>query len=238
LAAGEGKRMNSDVPKVMHLLFGKPLIDHVVSHVEQANITDAPVVVVSPNHTQVQGYLGTRARYVTQQEQLGTGHAVATAHDVLKDAKHVMVLYGDMPFLKPASIMALAQTHLEEGNTITLATVKTQFEQGADSLLYDFGRIIRDEKGQIVDSVELKDATPEQAAMTEVNPCYYCFDAAWLWEHAHKLERNNAQGEYYLTDLVRLAVQEGDHLGSVDIEASEAIGINSKEDLMKAEARV
>lgn len=235
LAAGEGTRMKSDLPKVLHELHGKPLVAHVVDNVLASRVTDAPFVVVSPKHTLVQEVLGKKAHYVVQQEQLGTGHAAATARALVEgNAAHVIVLYGDMPFLQPDSIAALAATHIQEKNTVTLMTVQADFSAGTASPLYDFGRIIRNTAGDIIDSIELRDCTGEQAAITEVNPCYYCFDAAWLWEHTAKLTNTNAQGEYYLTDLVKMAIQESKQLGSMHIPVGEAIGINSKEDLTRA----
>lgn len=231
LAAGEGKRMKSGLPKVMHLLHDKPLIDSVVSHVEQADVTEMPIVVVSAKHTLVQEYLKNRAYYVIQWEQLGTGHAVAAARREFETAEHVIVLYGDMPFVQPSTIKLLAQTHVEEKNIITLTIVRTQFNAGTGSPLYDYGRIIRNDHGDIVDIVELKDATPDQALITELNTAWYCFQAEWLRNHVDQLRNENAQREFYLTDLVKIAVSEGQKIGSISIQFSEAIGINSKEDL-------
>ena len=235
LAAGDGTRMKSDLPKVMHDLGGKPLIAHAVENAIASQVTEKPVVVVSPKHTLVQDFLGDRAWYVVQAERRGTGHAAGMAQPVLEGkAEHVIVLYGDMPFLTPTSIAHLAETHCTEGNMVTMMTVQATFEHGAASPLYDFGRIIRNEAGEIIDSVELKDATAEQAALTEVNPCYYAFQASWLWAHVVKLTANNAQGEYYLTDLVKMAIQEKGKLGSIDVDPQEATGINSPEDLARA----
>ena len=238
LAAGNGTRMKSDLPKVVHQLHGKALVAHVVDNVLAAQVTKQPVVVVSPKHTFVQEAVGKNASYVIQQEPLGTGHAVATAREQLEArADHVMVLYGDMPFLKPESIASLAERHIKDENTVTLMTVQADFSKGPESVLYDFGRIIRNNMGEIVDSIELKDTTQEQAAISEVNPCYYCFRASWLWEHTMQLNNNNnAQGEYYLTDLVKMAIQEKEPLGSLSIGVEEAIGINSKDDLHRAHA--
>src|SRR5689334_7448637 len=124
LAAGDGKRMKTGIPKVMNLLKGKPLVEHVVSSVEASGVCDKPVVIVNPNHTLVQDYLGDRAVYVVQEKQLGTGHAAGCAVKVLESkVDSIIILYGDMPFLKPESIKHLAETHNIEHNILTMMTV-------------------------------------------------------------------------------------------------------------------
>src|SRR5438105_2644209 len=123
LAAGDGKRMQSDTPKVLHLLNGRPLVDYVVRAAEASRVTEKPIVVVCANHRLVQDALRDRARYAVQQRQLGTGHAVAATEALLRTkAKDIIVLYGDMPFVKPDSIRRLAERHRERGNTVTLMT--------------------------------------------------------------------------------------------------------------------
>lgn len=233
LAAGEGKRMQSDLPKVMIELKGKPLIDYVVSTVEKTGIK--PVVVVSGRDTLVKDYLGQRANYVTQDQQLGTGHAVAQTQASLENVNHVMVLYGDMPFITSESINKLITQHTASQATITLGTITmTDFNEWRSSLK-DFGRIVRNNSGEIVKSVELKDATPDEVKSNELNPCYYVFEAGWLWENLKKLKNENSQGEYYLTDLIEMAVVEGKKISSVAIDPKEAIGINTQDGLAVAE---
>ncbi|HSR89350.1 MAG TPA: NTP transferase domain-containing protein [Candidatus Udaeobacter sp.] len=231
LAAGEGKRMKSDLPKVMNLLKGKPLIEYVVANVEASGVCEKPVVIVNPNHTFVQDYLGDRAIYVIQDKQLGTGHAAACAAKVLQGkVENIIVLYGDMPFLKAESIKRLAEKHVSEQNILTLMTVTVPDFKGKYAALHDFGRIIRDENGKIAKSVELRDATPTEADGNELNPCYYCFNADWFWQEVKNLKNNNAQGEYYLTDLVDQAMKT-DKVSNISIDPEEAIGINTKEHL-------
>lgn len=235
LAAGEGKRMKTGIPKVMNLLKNKPLIDHVVEHVESSGVCEKPVIIVNPNHTLVQDYLGDRAMYVVQEKQLGTGHAAGCAAQVLEGkADSIIVLYGDMPFLKPESIKHLAETHNTEHNILTMMTVVVPDFKGKLVALKDFGRIIRDSAGRIVKSVELRDASPLEAEGLELNPCYYCFNAEWFWKEVKNLKNNNAQGEYYLTDLVDRAMN-GSKVSSISIDPEEAIGINTKENLDLAE---
>ncbi len=235
LAAGDGKRMKTGIPKVMNLLKGKPLVAHVVESVETAGVCEKPVVIVNPSHKLVQDYLGDRAIYIVQEQQLGTGHAAACAAPVLEgNVEHIIVLYGDMPFLKPASIQRLADRHIVEQSVLTMMTVTVPNFEGNRAALKDFGRIIRDGAGQIVKSVELRDAMPVERLSLELNPCYYCFKADWFWREIKNLKNNNAQGEYYLTDLVDRAVNDY-KVSSISIDPEEAIGINTKENLDLAE---
>ncbi len=236
LAAGHGTRMKSELPKVMHELVGKPLVAHVVDNAKAAGIAGKPVVVVSPTNNLVREYLGDKVAYAVQKEQLGTGHATATASDVIpKDIEHVVVLYGDMPFLRPDSIARLVRRHIERENTITMMTVTIPNFEDPYTPFENFSRVIRDEQGQIIGSVERKDATPKQITIQEVNPCYYCFRSDWLWKHISSLDNNNAQEEYYLTDLVDMAIEEGERISSVATDPHEAMGVNSQEDFKLAQ---
>lgn len=235
LAAGKGTRMKNDKLKVMHELRGRPLVDHVVSAVEKLGWSEKPVIVVCQEDTAVQDYLGSRARYVVQEKQLGTGQAVAVAESILKDkVDHIAVLYGDMPFITSASIKRLADHHLENGDALTLmTTVVADFSEWRKNL-FEYGRIIRGKSGEIIKIVEKKDATPEQLEIREVNPGYFCFQADWLWKNLKKLKNDNAQGEYYLTDLVKLAFKQQVKMSFVEIDPKEAIGINTLENLQIA----
>jgi len=230
LAAGKGKRMQSDLPKVMHLFKGKPLVEYVVKVAE--DLKTKPVVVVNPDHNLVKDYLTNRAECVIQDKQLGTGHAVMCAEEVLAGkSENVVVLYGDMPFIKSDSIRHLIEEHKNKENTLTLMTVKVDDFNDWKSQFADFGRIIRNENGQIIKIVEKKDATSKQLETKEVNPAYFCFKANWLWKNLKNLSNTNAQGEYYLTDLVEMALGQNANISSVDLNPREAIGINTKEHL-------
>lgn len=239
LAAGEGKRMKSNMPKVMHTLSGAPLIEHAVRAVEASGVCQKPVVVISRKHTAVSDYLGDRAAYAVQEEQLGTGHAVASAeHLLIGTAEHVAVVYGDMPFLSPRSLRKLVERHRERKNTLTLMTVTVPNFSGEFAPFDSFGRIVRGANGHVRNIVEKNDCTPAEAAIPELNPAYYCFASAWLWAHVKQLENKNAQREYYLTDLVRMAIDEGARVSSISIDPSEAMGVNTLEDLRNAERRM
>lgn len=232
LAAGDGKRMQSTVPKVMTLINEKPIIDHVVTAAEHVSFPKEIVLIVSPKHTLVQDHLGIRALYQVQQEQLGTGHATFVAAPVLQGkSDHVVVLYGDMPALSTESIEKLVQKHLEKDNTITLMTATVPDFLNQYSPMNSFGRIIRGSDGHIVKSVEYKDATEDERAVKEVNPCIYCFKSDWLFENLPLIKNENVQKEYYLTDLIKMGLEKGEKLSSVDIRPEEVFGVNTKEDL-------
>ncbi len=229
LAAGKGTRMKSDLPKVMQELKNQPLIEYAVSTVESLQIK--PVVVVSDDNI-VKDYLGDRADYVVQEPRLGTGHAVMQAEGRLRDKKgDVVVLYGDMPFIKLASIENLIKIHNENDSKITLLTTQVPNFAGQYKDFYDFGRIIRNENGEVTSIVEIKDAGEQDLEITELNTAYFCFDNEWLWKNIKKLENNNASQEYYLTDLVSIAIENGDKINTAEILPEEAVGINTKQHL-------
>ncbi len=236
LAAGDGKRMKSTLPKVMHELTGKSLVEHVLDHVEGVQSFIKPIIVVSPKHTLVQDLLGDRAEYVVQPEQLGTGHAVSVAESKLKDAvSHVVVLYGDMPFISSQSINKLIVRHLERKNTVTLMTLIVPNFEEVYQPFYGFGRIVRrHEDGHIARIVERKDASEKELAILELNPSIFCFKAEWLWNSIKSLKNDNMQKEYYLTDLIQIAIAEGQKVSSISIDPREALGINTAEDLETA----
>lgn len=238
LAAGKGKRMLSKQLKVMHNLKGKPLIDYIVSAVESLGLPNKPVIVVCTDNPSVQEYLGDRAEYVTQKEMLGTGHAVMMAEDFFKgQVKHVVTLNGDMPLITGKSIKQLVEKHLERNNKLTLMTaIVPDFSDWRISF-YDYGRVIRGgEKNYITKIIEKKDATAEQLEIKELNTSLFCFRTDWLWKNLHQLKNNNAQEEYYLTDLVEQAFAEGEKLSSVNIDPKEAMGINTIEQLKIVES--
>lgn len=233
LAAGHGKRMKSELPKVLIPLHGKPLIAHVISSLRQSGIDGKPIVIVGQQRELIIKTLGDDCEYMVQEEQKGTGHAVMVAQEKLKNnADHIVVLYGDHPFVSPETIKKLVEKHLESKKKITMATVKlSDFKDWREIFYTNFSRIIRDNKGNIIKDVQYRDATDEEKKVTEVNPCYFCFEATWLWEKLKTLNTNNAQKEYYLTDLVKIAMQEKINTESIQIDAREALGANSKEEL-------
>lgn len=236
LAAGQGKRMGGETPKVLRLLAGQPIISHLVDSVQRSEVCAKPVVVVCDEHTLVQDVLGEACDYVIQAEQLGTAHGVACAEEFLKDqAEHVLVLYGDHAFLSPETLKKLKDFHLAEGNDATLMTTEVADFEDWRAAFLGFGRIIRDDKGEIVGIVENKDADEAQRKILEVNPMYGCFKSDWLWLNLKKINKQNTQGEYYLTDLVELAFEQGGKISSLKIDNWECLGINRLEELALAE---
>lgn len=233
LAAGQGTRMKSDLPKVLIDFNGKPLIKHLLESIEKSGIDQKPTIVVGYKKEEVMQALGDKYDYVVQNEQLGTGHAVMSAENFLSGmADNIMVLPSDHPFITAETIKKLAEKHLNSGAKITMATVKLpDFENWRSAFYTSFSRIIRNANGEIVKDVQLRDATEEEKKITEVNPIYFCFNAQWLWEKLKTLTTNNDQKQYYLTDLVKIAMDEGEKIESVNIDPYEALAANSKEEL-------
>ncbi len=231
LAAGQGKRMKSDLPKVLHLLNGRSMIEHVLDAAR--TLCPAQVVVVVGHQAgDVRAALDRDVTLAEQQQRLGTGHAVMVAQGAVNGCDAVLVLYGDMPLLRPATLQSLWQRYREGNSPLAMLIV-------ADSKSRGFGRIIRDEQGKVLAIVEEADCVPEQLAIQELNPGVYCFDAKWLWAHLPRLQLHadkGDSGEYFITDLVEMAVGQGHEIiDLVTDDPSEALGINTPEHLAEAE---
>jgi len=236
LAAGKGKRMGGGLPKVLKELDGKTMLERLVDAVMESGITNKPVIVIGYGTEIIKKYLGTRCNYVLQTEQLGTAHAVSCAKDYLPGVDDILVLYGDHPLLTPKTISELATEHKQGGATLSMMTVQLPSFDGWHKAFEDWGRIVRDENGKIKEIVEKKDATNEQLKITEVNPSFFCFKTDWLWKNLKSIDCNNAQGEYYLTDLVQLAISQNEEVKTLVIrDPKEAVGVNTEEQLRLAE---
>lgn len=230
LAAGKGTRMGSlEKPKVMFSVLGKPIIDHSVSNIKKSGI-DEIVLVVGYKKEMVMDYFHDQVSYAEQIEQLGTGHAVMTAENILKGKSDgVLVCYGDMPLFLPQNIQKLVKIFEEEKPAIAMLTAVMENP-------HNYGRIVRDKNGAILKNVEEKDCDAEQKKIKEINPCFYIFDNKWLWQNLKKLKTNNAQNEYYLTDLIALAKDEGAKVSSAQVDYEwEALGINTQDQLKQVE---
>ncbi len=239
LAAGKGRRMESDLPKALMPLRGKPMITYLLASVQKSGIDPEPVIVVGYKKELVEETLGEKYFYLDQTENLGTGHAVGIGRSYLEDkADHIVVLYGDQPFTSAETIRELVNKHLKYGKKITLATVKLEDFRDWRINFVQFSRILRDQNGKIIGDVQFKDATDKQVKITEVNPCYFCFEAKWLWRNLELLKNENAQEEYYLTDLIKIAAAEGEEIESIDIAPHEALGANTQRELEILEAFV
>lgn len=240
LAGGRGRRMQedlgNDLPKVLQPLRGQPLVSHLIHSVEDASIQWPPVIVVGYRGDEVEKTLGPDFTYVMQKEQLGTGHATAQARTALEGkAEHVLVLYGDHPHIPLSVVEEIIAAHKDHGNTITLATATvSDFNEWREQLMY-YGRVIRNAGGAIQKIVEYKDASSAEREILEVSPSYFCFRAKWLWSHIDLLKNNNAQKEYYLTDLLGMAIEEGERVESVAIDPMVALGANTAEELRRLE---
>jgi bifunctional UDP-N-acetylglucosamine pyrophosphorylase/glucosamine-1-phosphate N-acetyltransferase len=230
LAAGEGTRMRSAVPKVLHPLAGCPLISHAIETARE--LTDVPpVLVVGHAAEAVKEAGGDDVTYVTQAEQLGTGHAVLQARPMLRGrADLVLVSYADMPLLTAGTLGRLVdRQRWNSGGPITMLTLVRDDPQG-------FGRVVRGEDQAVVKVVEEAVATPEELAIRELNAGVYCFDATWLWEHVDRIPLSQPKEEYYLTDLVGMAVGGGLNVEAVVADdPDEALGINTRVHLAEAE---
>lgn len=230
LAAGYGTRMKSKLPKVLHPLAGRSLVDWVVTTGE--SIGDRrPVVVVGHGKQDIQNLLGERVEYAEQKELLGTGHAVMQAEPYLRgQAERVVVLYSDMPLLQKATVQKLLdlyeQSQTQGDLAIAMLTIVRDDPQG-------FGRIIRNGAGQIQAVVEEVDCTPEQREIRELNPGIYCFNGDWLWENLAKLQKS-PKGEYYLTDMIEIATRHSCRVVGMQAPFEEVYGINDRTHLAAA----
>ena len=230
LAAGKGTRMKSKLPKVLHKVGGHPMLEHVMDAAEAAGCRDN-VVVIGHGAELVRELVGDRARIALQAEQLGTGHAVLQAADTLKDfTGTVMILCGDTPLLEAEELQKFYAEHVKSGAAATVMSALMDDPFG-------YGRILRDANGDVAGIVEQKDASEEQKQIKEINTGNYCVEAPLLFEVLRTLGNNNAQGEYYLTDVLAKLRAMGKKVGGVITADSEMImGVNSRRQLAEAES--
>lgn len=229
LAAGKGTRMKSMLPKVLHKVGGKPMVEQVLDAAETAGAT-RNIVVIGFGAEAVRDTVGNRADFVVQAEQLGTGHAVMQAKELLTGfTGTVLVLCGDTPLLEGETLAKLIAAHQGKQAMATVLTAQMPDPTG-------YGRVIRDERGQVLRIVEQKDATPAELAVTEVNTGIYCFDCQALFKALEGITCNNAQGEYYLTDVIGIFAGQGAIVWAATAEDfQETLGINSRVQLAEAE---
>ena len=227
LAAGQGTRMHSNTPKVLHLLAGQPLIRYSLQAAAGVG-TEVPVVVIGHESEQVRQMVGKDARFVVQDPQLGTGHAVRTAESLLAGQTDlVLVISADMPLLSGDTLRRMVSVQQANPGPMTMLTILSDDSHG-------FGRVIRAADGTIREIVEEAQAAPEQLAMRELNVGAYCFQASWLW-NALKRVPLSPKGEYYLTDTVGLASADGLPVQAFALEDDgEALGINTRIHLAEA----
>jgi len=230
LAAGKGTRMKSPYPKVLHLLAGEPLVVHVLEAVLPLNPSALLVVVGYKADLVKEALKGYPVDFILQEEQLGTGDAVKrTSFHLSSFSGAVLVLCGDTPLLCTKTLKRLWDFHQEEGATVTVLTARLENPTG-------YGRIVRDERGLVQKIVEEKDASEAEKRIKEINSGTYVFEADFLFEALEEIRPENVQKEYYLTDVVELAVAAGRKVAALQVEDSEEIlGINSQAELARAE---
>ncbi|QTU83298.1 bifunctional UDP-N-acetylglucosamine diphosphorylase/glucosamine-1-phosphate N-acetyltransferase GlmU [Carnobacteriaceae bacterium zg-C25] len=229
LAAGKGTRMKSKLYKVLHPVCGKPMVEHVVKQVELAG-ADKIVTVVGYGADAVKELLQDRVQYALQKEQLGTGHAVKQAKPMLANQEGVtIVLCGDTPLITERTIQEAMHFHHAQNAKATILTAIADDPTG-------YGRVVRDENGFVVKNVEHKDATTEELAIKEINTGTYVFDNALLFEVLEEVTNNNAQGEYYLPDVIELLKNRGEIVTAYQLsDFSESLGVNDRVALAQAQ---
>ncbi len=228
LAAGQGTRMKSKLYKVLHPVCGKAMVDHVLTQIEK-NEMDKIVTVVGHGADKGKEALLNRTEYALQAEQLGTGHAVLQAEELLKDCQGMtLIACGDTPLLTAKTFAELFEYHKSKGAVATVLTAHTPEPFG-------YGRIVRNELGIVEKIVEQKDATKEEAAITEINTGVYCFDNQELFHALHQIKNDNAQGEYYLTDVMEVFKKEGKIVAAYQMKKfEESMGVNDRVALANA----
>jgi bifunctional UDP-N-acetylglucosamine pyrophosphorylase/glucosamine-1-phosphate N-acetyltransferase len=229
LAAGKGTRMKSDLAKVLHVLEGKPLLYYCLQAAKLAGAEKIIVIVGYQADMVRQEFAANGCIFVEQKPQLGTGHAVLQAKEVLAGYQgKTVILSGDVPLLKPETIRSLIKNHITTGAAITVLTTNPPDASG-------YGRIIKGADGKIAKIVEERDATADEKQVGEINTGIYCADTALLFEALGKVKNDNDQKEYYLTDIVDIARREGRKVGSYKApDHIEVMGINTLEELSRA----
>ncbi len=230
LAAGKGTRMQSDKAKVLHELNGRSMLDYSIEAAKRAG-AEKIVAVIGHQADQVrEEFSGSGCIFVEQSPQLGTGHAVLQAKDVLSGYEGLtVILCGDVPLLKSATIQSLVDNHLAEKAVVSVLTT-------IPPPPHAYGRIVKDQNGNVLKIVEHKDATDVERQIGEINTGIYCVDTKFLFDALGKVTNNNQQKEYYLTDIVEIAVREGRKVKSfIAADYVEVMGINTLEELARAE---
>ena len=226
LAAGQGTRMKSKIPKVLHKVLDKPMLDHVME-AAQVLTNNKPIVVIGHMSDMVREHLGDKAEIALQEEQLGTGHAVMMAEHYIDDEDEVLILCGDTPLIKGETLKEMTKIKSEGYAAVVMSAVEEDPT--------GYGRIIRDESNDFMRIREQKDASEEEKAIKEINAGMYIIDGKLLKENLSKLSVNNAQREYYLTDVLEHIKNAGHRIGVYQADKMEIMGVNSRLQLSEAE---
>lgn len=229
LAAGKGVRMQSQIPKVLHQVAGKPMVWYVLNAAKQAGIEKITLVVGHGRDMVEEALSGENLRFVVQEQQLGTGHALMQARDSVNPDDTLVVLAGDTPLLEAATLRKLLEYHQEQGAEATVLSAVLPEP-------YGYGRIIRQADGGLERIVEEKDASPEEKQVAEINTGMYCFKASSVFAALSRINTSNAQGEYYLTDVLPILKNEGHEVAVLAVdEINQIHGINDRVQLAGAE---
>ncbi|OXC28053.1 MULTISPECIES: bifunctional UDP-N-acetylglucosamine diphosphorylase/glucosamine-1-phosphate N-acetyltransferase GlmU [Lactobacillus] len=228
LAAGKGTRMKSKLYKVLHKVCGKTMVEHVVDAAQGVNPAEI-VTIVGTGAGDVEKVLADKSKFAFQEKQLGTGDAVMTAREELGDKDGAtLVVTGDTPLFTTNTFNELFKYHAEKGNAATVLTAKAPNPFG-------YGRIIRDDQGNVLRIVEQKDGKPEELKVKEINTGVFCFDNKKLFEALKHVNNDNAQGEYYLTDVLEILRNSGERVGAYKMpDFSESLGVNDRIALAQA----
>ncbi|WP_244834273.1 bifunctional UDP-N-acetylglucosamine diphosphorylase/glucosamine-1-phosphate N-acetyltransferase GlmU [Clostridium sp. BJN0001] len=229
LAAGQGKRIKSDLPKVLHKVCGKEMVKHVITSIKNSGIDDIDVIVGKGAELVKERTEDDNVSYSLQNEQLGTGHAVKCASDFLKGKDGLVAVFtGDTPLIEENTIKNLLEYHIENKDAGTVLTSIAEDPKG-------YGRIKRDENDEVLKIVEDKDCNSSESLIDEINAGIYVFDIKLLIDSLDKLSNDNKQGEYYLTDIIEILKSAGRKIGAVKTIFEDTIGVNSRVQLAEAE---
>ena len=228
LAAGQGTRIKSNIPKVLHKVCGKEMVNHVIDNMRAAGIDDVNVIIGNGSELVKESTKDRNVSYSLQEEQLGTGHAVKCAKEFLEGKDGVVAVFtGDAPLTKVETIKNLIEEHIQKKNKATLLSAYVDDPTG-------YGRIIRDGE-EVLKIVEHKDCNEEELKVNEMNAGMYCFDIKSLLSSLDELNNNNVQGEYYLTDVIGILKDKGEKVGALIADYDDTIGVNSRAQLAEAE---
>lgn len=228
LAAGKGTRMKSSRAKVLHEVFCKPMLHHVLDAVNGASIEHCAVIVGHQRDTVLASLLDYLFTPIIQEEQLGTGHAVLCAEAACQGSEMVMILCGDTPLIRPETLQAMITAHQRTAATLTLMTTELDTPFG-------YGRILSDDRNNVLEIVEEKDATPQQQAIRSINAGIYCVERDFLFSALKQVGTDNSQGEVYLTDIVAIANRQGKKVHTFShAHAMDVLGVNSRVELAQA----
>lgn len=228
LAAGQGTRIKSNIPKVLHKVCGKEMVNHVIDNMREAGIEDVNVIIGNGSELVKESTKDRNVSY-SLQEELGTGHAVKCAKEFLQGKDGVVAVFtGDAPLTRVETIEKLIKEHIEKGNKATLLSAYVDDPTG-------YGRIIRDDNKEVLKIVEHKDCNEEELKVNEMNAGMYCFDIKSLLSSLEELNNNNVQGEYYLTDVIGILKDKKEKVGALVTDYEDTLGVNSRAQLAEVE---